>query len=96
MVDCRLPDRDVTDIMCRGGHYLQAIGASLMAKKLAAKKSSSSKDDRTGFNIRCTPAWREWVEAGAEYCRTDSAKLVDAALVDYLKARGFDQLAPKR
>ena len=42
------------------------------------------------------PEWRDWVDRGAEYCRTDVAKLVDAALVDYLKQRGFDEPAPKR
>jgi hypothetical protein len=36
------------------------------------------------------------VERGADFCRTDVAKLVDAALVEYLKQRGFDEPAPRR
>ena len=38
--------------------------------------------------------WRAWVERAAAFCRTDAAKLVDAALVDYLKQRGFEEPAP--
>jgi hypothetical protein len=48
------------------------------------------------LSIRGSAEWRAWVEAGAEFCRTDVAKLVDAALVSYLKDRGFRQEPPKR
>ena len=67
-----------------------------MAKKPASAKPKARKPAVAGLNIRCTPAWRDWVEAGAEHCLTDVSKLVDAALVDYLKARGFDKARPKR
>jgi hypothetical protein len=46
--------------------------------------------------LRGSPEWKKWIEAGARYCRTDVAKLIDAAVVDYLKARGFSQEAPER
>jgi len=49
-----------------------------------------------GLSIRCSVAWRNWVESGAKHCRTDISKLVDAALIDYLKARGFNDVAPER
>jgi hypothetical protein len=48
------------------------------------------------LTIKGRPEWRDWVDRGAEFCRTDAAKLVDAALVEYLKQRGFDEPAPKR
>ena len=51
---------------------------------------------RTALTIKGRPEWRDWVDRGAEFCRTDVAKLVDAALVEYLKQRGFDEPAPKR
>lgn len=48
------------------------------------------------ITIKGSPAWKEWVDRGAAFCRTDVAKMVDAALVDYLKARGFNEPAPDR
>ena len=50
----------------------------------------------TALTIKGRPEWRDWVDRGAEFCRTDVAKLVDAALVEYLKQRGFAEPAPKR
>jgi hypothetical protein len=50
----------------------------------------------TALTIKGSLEWRAWVEGGAEFCRTDVAKLVDAALVEYLKARGYSGTAPKR
>lgn len=50
----------------------------------------------TALTIKGRTEWREWVEKGADFCRTDVAKLVDAALVEYLKQRGFEEPAPKR
>jgi hypothetical protein len=40
--------------------------------------------------------WSEWLQEGADFCRTDVSKLFDAAVVDYLKARGFSKTPPKR
>jgi hypothetical protein len=48
------------------------------------------------MTIKGRPEWREWVDRAATFCRTDVAKLVDAALVEYLKQRGFDEPAPRR
>jgi len=48
------------------------------------------------MTIKGRPEWRAWVERAADFCRTDVAKLVDAALVEYLKQRGFDEPAPRR
>ncbi|MGO9465581.1 MAG: hypothetical protein ACLQVF_15665 [Isosphaeraceae bacterium] len=46
--------------------------------------------------IRGTREWTDWLDRGAAYCRTDVAKLIDAALIDYLKGRGFDEPPPPR
>jgi len=68
-----------------------------MAKKPAVKAPAKSKKRAgVGLTIRCTEAWRKWVEDGAEHCRTNTSQLIDVALIDYLKARGFDAPAPKR
>jgi hypothetical protein len=48
------------------------------------------------LTIRGSREWREWVNRGAGHCRTDVAKLVDAALVRYLREQGFTEEPPKR
>jgi hypothetical protein len=71
-----------------------AVMARPKKKPVAAKKPSGAKP--TALTIRGGLDWREWVERGADHCRTDVAKLVDAALIDYLKAKGFGEDPPKR
>jgi hypothetical protein len=63
---------------------------------MARPKSSRSIPRPTAMTIKGRPEWRAWVERGAEHCRTDVAKLVDVALIEYLKQRGFDEPAPRR
>jgi hypothetical protein len=50
----------------------------------------------TVVTIKGRQEWREWLDRAARFCRTDVAKLVDAALVEYLKQRGFDEPPPWR
>jgi hypothetical protein len=73
------------------------MGLAVMAKRKRPIPQEPEPGPRTiAITIKGSPAWKEWVDRGAAYCRTDVAKLVDAALVDYLKARGFDETAPER
>jgi acyl-CoA-binding protein len=65
-------------------------------KPASGKASDRAGEKPTALTIKGSLEWRNWVDRGAKHCRTDSAKLVDAALVDYLKARGFDEEAPER
>jgi hypothetical protein len=58
------------------------------------KKPAKPKD--TTLTIRCTPAWRAWIEKGARHCRTDASKLIEGAVADLLKARGFNEKEPDR
>jgi hypothetical protein len=50
----------------------------------------------TVLAIKGNREWREWVDRGAKHCRTDVAKLVDTALIHYLKDQGFAEPAPER
>jgi len=50
----------------------------------------------TALTIKGSMEWRAWVDRGAKHCRTDVAKLVDAALVSHLKAQGFAEPPPER
>lgn len=77
------------------------MGTLLMAKPKAPKApkktpARSATDKPTAITVKGTAEWREWVNRGAKHCRTEVAKVVDAALVDYFKGRGFTEEAPER
>ena len=54
------------------------------------------KATQQSITIQASKAWITWTRAAAEHCRTDVSKLVDAALVDYTKAKGFNIPPPPR
>jgi hypothetical protein len=65
------------------------------------RKKTPPPKPRTGrpaiaVTVRGSLEWKDWIEEGARYCRTDVAKLIDAAVVDYLRARNFNREAPDR
>jgi hypothetical protein len=72
--------------------------------KVAKNKAKSPKGRTTkdreqrslALQVRGTEAWKAWVEGGAAFCRTDVAKLVDAALIEYLQAKGYKEVPPER
>ena len=71
------------------------------AKTARAKPAEKKARDRSGekptvVTIKGNPEWRDWVEQGAKHCRTDVAKLIDQALVMYLRNQGFAAPAPER
>lgn len=43
-----------------------------------------------------SPEWVEWLQAGAKFCRTDVSKMIDVALVEYAKTKGFNEPPPRR
>ncbi len=67
-----------------------------MARPKKSRKTEAPGPKPTALTIKGSLEWRAWVDRGAEHCRTDVAKLVDAALVDYLKSRGFQEEPPRR
>lgn len=73
------------------------MGVATLARKTSKPKDRPAPGPRpTALTIKGTLEWRGWVERGADHCRTDVAKLVDAALVHYLQAQGFTEPPPKR
>jgi hypothetical protein len=48
------------------------------------------------IGVRASAEWADWIERLARHCRTDTAKLVDHAVAEYAKARGFDEPPPGR
>jgi hypothetical protein len=71
---------------------------TLMAKpkSKATTKATGSTRQPTAITIRGSKEWRDWLERGAEHCLTDVSKLVDVAVMQYLRAQGFDEPRPKR
>jgi hypothetical protein len=67
-----------------------------MAPKATAGKKAAKSRKPGGISIRCTPAWREWAEKGADHCRTSVSQAIDVALIDYYRSKGFNEPAPKR
>jgi hypothetical protein len=72
-----------------------ATGAIDMAGPKQRTKAKAPKPPKT-VGVRTTAEWAEWIERAAKHCRTDVAKLIDASVVDYVKARGFDETPPVR
>ena len=48
------------------------------------------------IGIKASGPWRDWLQEVAEHCRTDVAKLLDAAVAEYAAKRGFTVKPPKR
>jgi hypothetical protein len=70
--------------------------AAAKAKLAAVATRKRSGEKPTVITIKGNPAWRDWVDRGARFCRTDVAKLIDAALLVYLRDQGFGEKPPER
>lgn len=47
------------------------------------------------FVMRLNPEFKEWLNRFANFCRLNMVDVIDLALADYAKARGFDE-PPRR
>ena len=72
----------------------------MMAKKSARAGRPSRRADAERkavvVALKGSPEWKAWVDDLAVHCRTDLSKLVDLALVELAKSRGFNREAPQR
>lgn len=71
------------------------MGVITVAKKTGPKPNPEGFRDML-IALKCSKAYKQWAERGADYLRTDVSKLVDAALVAYLEAEGFSEKPPRR
>lgn len=62
----------------------------------APKANRRALQQRTMIAAQGSKAWVTWVKAAADHCRTDVSKLVDSALVEYVKSKGFNIPPPPR
>lgn len=74
------------------------MGTGVMARPKKASGAPAKATERPGIvvTLKGSQEWKAWVDDLANHCRTDVSKLIDSALVDYAKARGFTTEAPKR
>lgn len=64
------------------------------AKPAAVKPQADRK--AIAVVIKGGPDWKAWLEGLADYCRTDVAKVIDKALIQYAKTEGYGHEAPRR
>ena len=67
-----------------------------MAKKKPGPKPSGGAGRTVLTNIRSTPEWRAWLDELSKFDRSTIADVIDHALVDYARAKGFPKPAPQR
>ena len=67
-------------------------GVTLGRPKRDAKRTAGPRT----IGVRSTAEWADWLELAAKHCRTDIAKLIDASVAEYAKARGFSEVPPER
>lgn len=61
------------------------------------KKSAPKPEPKpTVISLKGSGEWRVWLQELSSHCRTDAAKVIDAALIDYAKTKGFMKKAPPR
>lgn len=51
---------------------------------------------RVNCSVRCTLQWSEWIFRGARHCRLSLSNLIELAVTEYLKRRGFNEPSPER
>jgi hypothetical protein len=70
--------------------------AFTMAK--AKKSPPKAAQGRTAIvvTLKGSTEWKTWVDELADHCRTDVSKLIDQALVELAKSKGFTKGAPRR
>ena len=74
----------------------EGLGVTMARPKKVTKAEAKAQRPTKQIGIRSTREWAEWVERAAGFCRTDVAKLIDTALIKYLKAEGFEEPSPPR
>lgn len=48
------------------------------------------------IGIRANAEWAGWLDRAVRFCRTDTAKFLDAAAAEYAKSMGFEEPPPSR
>jgi len=70
-------------------------GATMAGSRRKASKPKRKASYAT-VNIKASDEWKAWLDGLAVYCRTDSSKLIDRALILLARAEGYDKEVPQR
>lgn len=69
---------------------------SVMTKKTEPKQEAGSTQRKAVLQMKGTEAWKGWLDRLAKYLRMPTSSVVDNALVEYAKSKGFPEEAPER
>jgi hypothetical protein len=74
------------------------MGIGVLARPKKAASGPKKEADRLAIvvTLKGSTEWKAWVDDLAGHCRTDVSKLIDSALVEYARMRGFSREAPRR
>jgi hypothetical protein len=72
------------------------MDATMTKKKPTTRAKPAAERKTIAVTIKGDPEWKEWLEDLAGHCRDDVAKVIDKALVEYAKMKGYDREAPRR
>jgi hypothetical protein len=67
-----------------------------MAKKKGRPKKTEPGPRRAVLQMKGTDEWKDWLDRLAKFLRMPTSAVVDNALVEYARARGFKDEAPER
>lgn len=69
-----------------------------VALLMPTKKNEESDQPtrRAVLQMKGTDAWKGWLDRLAKFLRMPTSSVVDNALVDYAKSKGFEEEAPER
>lgn len=65
-------------------------------KNKPGPKPDPSRVMQATLMVRSSKEWRAWVDQLAEFARMSASDVVDHALVEFARSKGFDKLPPRR
>lgn len=68
----------------------------MMARKTTKPAEPGDGPRAAVLTIKGTAAWKEWLSELSAFMRTPTSTIVDHALIDYARAKGFKREAPER
>jgi hypothetical protein len=84
----------------RGDQEAMNAVATMAKKKQASVRKPEPPPEpeprRAVLQMKGTVEWKGWLDRLARHLRMPTSSVVDNALVEYAKARGFDEEAPER
>lgn len=71
------------------------VGPVGRPKKKRPESGGASPEFRN-VTLRASRDWAEWADRASQHCRINLSTLLDVALCEYVRARGFEEPPPPR